>query len=258
MEASILRIRKVVGWLLAAVIISVSGPAAAQGRLTERSAGDRLADLGEMAKEGRWSEVGPQAQRFLDELKTSLVSKGGVGDESSQLAATVLSLLALAASAEGREEDALWHWSIAQSLWPDLSRATLTAYGEPAALLRSHRIDFARLGCAGRSDCAAMDGEEPVHTIGDHELQSPVKLEAPQPRYPFGARKRGHAGHVVVRTIIGTDGRVRQPLPIDYPSVALALAAVEALRGWRFEPARLNDRPVEVYYNLTVNFRLGR
>jgi protein TonB len=38
--------------------------------------------------------------------------------------------------------------------------------------------------------------------------------------------------------------------------MGLDQAAVEAVRTWRFRPATLNGRPVDVYYNLTVNFRL--
>jgi outer membrane biosynthesis protein TonB len=36
----------------------------------------------------------------------------------------------------------------------------------------------------------------------------------------------------------------------------LALAAFDALRQWRFEPARLGDQPVAVFFSLTVSFRV--
>jgi len=32
--------------------------------------------------------------------------------------------------------------------------------------------------------------------------------------------------------------------------------AIEAVRKWRFAPATLDGEPVEVYYNLTLDFRL--
>ena len=33
---------------------------------------------------------------------------------------------------------------------------------------------------------------------------------------------------------------------------------LENLKNWRFEPARLDGRPVAVYYNLTLNFTLHK
>jgi hypothetical protein len=56
--------------------------------------------------------------------------------------------------------------------------------------------------------------------------------------------------------IVGKDGRIRQAILPHYPSVALGMAAAEPLRRWRFEPARLDDVPVDVYYCLRVNFHL--
>jgi protein TonB len=38
--------------------------------------------------------------------------------------------------------------------------------------------------------------------------------------------------------------------------MGLDQAAVNAVKTWKFKPATLNGRPVAVYYNLTVNFRL--
>ena len=40
------------------------------------------------------------------------------------------------------------------------------------------------------------------------------------------------------------------------PLPGLTDAAVAAVSRWKYEPARLHGRPVEVYYNLTINFRL--
>jgi outer membrane biosynthesis protein TonB len=34
--------------------------------------------------------------------------------------------------------------------------------------------------------------------------------------------------------------------------------ALEALRQWRFEPAKMEGKPVKVYYVVTINFALKR
>jgi outer membrane biosynthesis protein TonB len=38
--------------------------------------------------------------------------------------------------------------------------------------------------------------------------------------------------------------------------MGLDVAALDAIRQWKFKPGTLNGNPVPVYYNLTVNFRL--
>jgi protein TonB len=38
--------------------------------------------------------------------------------------------------------------------------------------------------------------------------------------------------------------------------MGLDTAAAEAVKKWKFKPATLNGKPVDVYYNLTVNFTL--
>jgi TonB family protein len=244
--------------------LSLAASAAAQPPLTVRTLQHRMERLGELAKKGRWAAVERDAGRLANELRASLTSTGGIGDESSQVVAMVLTLQALAASADERPEDALWHWSLAQSLWPDLTRATLTAYGEPAALLRDNRLQLESLGCCGRDGCSEGEGGDQEARVYDSsateepegEVRPPVRIEAPQPQFPLGARMSGQEGVVFVLAIIGEDGLIRQAIVPGYPSVALALAAVEPLRRWRFEPARLDGDPVEVYYCLRVNFDL--
>ena len=49
----------------------------------------------------------------------------------------------------------------------------------------------------------------------------------------------------------GKEVKVLKGLPMG-----LDQAAAEAVKKWRFKPATLNGKPVDVYYNLTVNFTL--
>ena len=48
-----------------------------------------------------------------------------------------------------------------------------------------------------------------------------------------------------------TDVRVLKSLPMG-----LTEAAIDAVKQWRFKPATLDNRPVSVYFTLTVNFQL--
>ena len=49
-----------------------------------------------------------------------------------------------------------------------------------------------------------------------------------------------------------TNVQVLKPLPFG-----LDQAAVDAVRRWKFRPGTLNGQPVDVIFNLTVNFKLN-
>lgn len=96
--------------------------------------------------------------------------------------------------------------------------------------------------------------EGPIHVGGD--VKAPVKVNAPQPQYTEIARKARIQGVVIVQAIINKQGEVTDVKVLKGLPMGLDEAAVDAIRKWRFEPATLNGKPVDVYYNLTVNFTL--
>jgi TonB family protein len=79
----------------------------------------------------------------------------------------------------------------------------------------------------------------------------------PRPNYPDDARERGITGAVVLRAVIGADGRIKD-LQVVSGNPALADAAMRAVRKWRYKPYSLDGKPVEVETQITVNFTLGR
>ena len=89
-------------------------------------------------------------------------------------------------------------------------------------------------------------------------VKKPEILVKTQPRYTELARRANIEGVVILKAVIDdrgyvTDLQVIKPLPMG-----LDEAAMDAVRTWRFKPATLHDRPVKVYYNLTVNFQIQR
>lgn len=94
----------------------------------------------------------------------------------------------------------------------------------------------------------------PIHVGGD--VQAPVKTFAPQPQYTEIARKARIQGVVIVQAIIDKQGNVDNVKILKGLPMGLDSAAVESIKTWKFEPATLNGKPVDVYYNLTVNFTL--
>ena len=76
------------------------------------------------------------------------------------------------------------------------------------------------------------------------------------PRYPASARGNGVEGTAVVRAVVRRNGRVGSVEILRDPGMGLGEAAADAVRRWRFRPATYQGEPIDVYYTVTVNFRL--
>ncbi|MCL6547260.1 MAG: energy transducer TonB [Bryobacteraceae bacterium] len=88
-------------------------------------------------------------------------------------------------------------------------------------------------------------------------VQPPVPRSTPLPVYPAPARAARLAGTVKLEIVIGTDGRVHAIRAIQGHPLLVG-AAVETVRGWLYEPPRLNGDPVEMVMFVDVHFTLGR
>lgn len=78
-----------------------------------------------------------------------------------------------------------------------------------------------------------------------------------EPRYPEIARAARLEGAVLIKALINSEGRIEQAQVIS-GSPLLSGAALDAIRQWRYRPYLLNDKPVEVETEITVNFYLSR
>jgi protein TonB len=95
----------------------------------------------------------------------------------------------------------------------------------------------------------------PIHVGGD--VKAPVKTSGAEPTYTPAARAARLEGVVVVQAIIDKQGRVTQVKVLKDQPMGLSDRAVSAIKSWKFRPATLNGKPVDVYYNLTVTFQLN-
>ena len=97
-----------------------------------------------------------------------------------------------------------------------------------------------------------------IKSADDTDVVKPKVTHKPQPRYPEAARKDHLQGHVIVLAMIDRQGVPHAPMVMDMSPGAeeLAAAAVDAVSAWRFEPATLHGKPVDVYMTITVQFKL--
>jgi len=76
------------------------------------------------------------------------------------------------------------------------------------------------------------------------------------PEYPAEAGRARIEGSVVLLAVIGKDGTV-QDLQVKSGLPLLALAAINAVKQWRYRPYMLNGEPVEVDTQITIDFTLS-
>ncbi len=87
-------------------------------------------------------------------------------------------------------------------------------------------------------------------------VSAPKAIYAPDPEYSEEARKVKHMGTVVLWLIVGPDGKPRDIRVARTLGLGLDEKAIEAVKTWRFEPARKDGQPVAVQINVEVNFHL--
>jgi len=87
-------------------------------------------------------------------------------------------------------------------------------------------------------------------------VSAPRTIYAPDPEYSDEARKSKFQGTVVLWLIVGPDGRPRDMRIVRSVGMGLDEKALEAVRTWRFDPARKDGLPVAVQINVEVSFRL--
>jgi protein TonB len=80
-------------------------------------------------------------------------------------------------------------------------------------------------------------------------------ISSVQPIYPSLAKTQHVAGDVRVDALIDATGRVTTMKVVSGPSM-LHQAAMDALRQWKYQAARLDGKPVAMHLTVTLQFRL--
>lgn len=82
-------------------------------------------------------------------------------------------------------------------------------------------------------------------------------LRNPVPAYPHLARKLGWQGTVLLHVQVSADGRCAAvQLKRSSGHAVLDEAALQAVKTWRFIPARQGDRPVNAWVDVPIRFNL--
>ncbi|WP_081081938.1 energy transducer TonB [Pseudomonas amygdali] len=84
-----------------------------------------------------------------------------------------------------------------------------------------------------------------------------ASLGNPPPEYPGLALRRSWEGHVILRIKVLPNGRAGAvEVTKSSGKPVLDEAAVEAVRNWKFIPAKRGDTPIEGFATQTIDFKL--
>jgi hypothetical protein len=188
-------------------------------------------------RQGQWEAARTAALEEIQKRRKTLFAY--------YLAAPV-ARLAVAEAGLGREEDAIWHWHIAQNLdRRALSAEALAAFGKAGELLAHHLLRQEDEPPRGLTVLRAEDpaGEvRPARKLaGDLPTLSADLVRAPAPK------------GLKLQAVIDAEGRLREPVVVSGGLPGTVWEALEALREWRYQPARRGEQAVAVFRNLTLN-----
>lgn len=101
---------------------------------------------------------------------------------------------------------------------------------------------------------AAAAGGGPINLPEDADPPEPDEGNA-MPEYPEAERTVGHESVVILKIVIEADGRVGRIIVMKGDEPFLA-AALNAVRSWHYEPAKLDGQTIATFKIVKIPFRL--
>lgn len=153
-----------------------------------------------------------------------------------------------------------WWWFSQRSSVPETAPepAPGTATGEPAATAAAD-AEKAAAEARKKSEQARAKPSKPSKPAIARATEARPLAGSPQPEYPRDAQRRGQGGRVLLRVDVAADGTTTN---VDFVKRSgtpeLDRAAMNAVRKWRFAPARLNGKPVASSVNVPIDFVLPK
>ena len=87
-------------------------------------------------------------------------------------------------------------------------------------------------------------------------IDPPTLIREVRPTYTDEARRRGIEGDVILDIVVRADGTVGSVRVTRSLGAGLDQRAIDAVRQWRFNPARRHGTPVDVAVEVAVEFKL--
>lgn len=222
--------------LLAAVLLFVA--ATAHGGTAVARLRDLLADSSDLLKAGKYEEALKIDDTVIREMGEYYVS----GDATTQFFCIAVVHKALAYAGMGKEDDALWYWDTAISLYPAFLHSDMSMYGKAGEFLKRYPPS------AEKTQVRAGAKMTPVEVIKQTE-----------PKFPNRSLTASVEGPVEIEVVVGKDGKAHRPRIIDAMGAPIvAYQTVEAMRSWEFRPATADGQPIDSRWRLVMNYKILR
>ncbi len=215
--------------------------------------------------DGSYSRALKMSKRVADEMIDHL----GTGPAAEYSLAVTLVIRSLAEAGLQNEDESLWYWHVAVGLYPDMAEANLSRYGEPGRFLGANLPsadsqegvrDGGDIPPSRASRVPLLEtGEGVAGNDSPKVITKPKVIRKPRIEWPAGALILKISGKLTVEVIIDEEGVPHSPKVLRaLPAPSLTFVALEAIKDWEYEPARIDGKPVAVNYALTVTYALRK
>jgi hypothetical protein len=191
------------------------------------------------------------AKEACDRVLRDMIAENAHGKGAGPLFGLTFAFRALAESGSDDLPAAAWDWSVAKLL----SRAATS-------------FDLARFQTAGPRLSEYLSAPRPSprdpkrrgSAFGGGDIVPPKRISGEPPHVPEAERESGSPGDIVITAILDATGRLTSAYRVAHESAltdytSLVVSALESMREWRFEPAKMDGRPITIYYSLTIHYR---
>lgn len=126
-------------------------------------------------------------------------------------------------------------------------------YNETSVLSSADPANAESVAVSVFSEAAGAKVPDIFHVSGD--VVAPVVTNRVEPVYPEDMKAMRISGMIILQTLIDETGKVvaahvLKPLPGSFNDAALT-----AVKQWEFKPATRDGKPVNVIFNLTMQFK---
>ncbi len=116
--------------------------------------------------------------------------------------------------------------------------------------------EFASGNIAGDATSLLEDIAEDAVMSEDTVDSKPKVVSRPPLEYPADALKKGIKGYVTINMLIAKDGSVELAKILESQPVGVFdNAALNAVRAWRFSPAKYKGKPVKLWAKQKIRFK---
>lgn len=117
-------------------------------------------------------------------------------------------------------------------------------------------LAIASLFFAASHAFAAPDADEKVYAIKEVDTKPTVRGTRQGPVYPRRLEEDRITGQAIIKFVVDTDGKVTNVSVVRATHEFFGDAGMDAVKKWKFKPAKKDGRPVKCVIHVPFHFNL--